>query len=129
MTLAGKTPRHHPSLLEAPRTAFAHPSERAFATLLSLYGIAWVYEPLTLPLQWGSDGKVLQAFCPDFYLPERESFVELTVAEPRRFARKLAKVKLANQLYPELEIALVGPRELHELCQKHGISLPLDHAA
>ena len=129
MTMAGNALRHHPSLLEAPGTNFAHPSERAFAKLLSLYGVIWVYEPVTLPLQWGSEGQVIQAFCPDFYLPEREAFVELTVAEPRRFARKMAKVKLASHLYPELEIVLVGARELDELCQKHGISLPLDHAA
>ena len=127
--MVGRPLRHHPSLLEVPRTNFAHPSERAFAKLLSLYGVHWVYEPLTLPLQWGSEGQVLQAFCPDFYLPERETFVELTVAEPRRFARKMAKVKLAGRLYPELEIVLVGARELHELCLKHGISLPIDRAA
>ncbi len=129
MTELGTSPRHHPSLLEAPRTAFAHPSERAFAKLLSLYGIAWAYEPVTLPLSWGSEGSVTKAFCPDFYLPERASFVELTVGDSRRFARKMAKVRLAKLLYPELEIVLVGHRELEELCRKHGIELPLDRAA
>ena len=121
--------RKHPSLLVAPRTAFAHPSERAFAKLLALYGIAWIYEPITLPLRWGSDGSVTKAFCPDFFLPDRDVFVELTVGEPRRFARKMAKIKLAKRLYPEIEIVLVGPRELEALCRSHRIELPLERAA
>jgi hypothetical protein len=91
--------------------------------------VQWRYEAVTLGLEWGSDGSMTKAFCPDFYLPEPQSFVEITVAEPRRFVRKMAKVKRARELYPEIHIALVGLRELDALCSKHGITVPFDRAA
>ena len=48
--------RRHPSLEPVPQDQFAHPSERAFARLLNLYGFAWSYEPVEFPLEWNELG-------------------------------------------------------------------------
>ena len=60
------------------RAAFGHPSEEMFANLLDFYRIQWQYEPRSFPLQWDKDGNVMEAFTPDFYLPEFDFYVELT---------------------------------------------------
>ena len=65
------------------RAAFGHPSEEMFANLLDFYRIPWDYEPRSFPLQWDKDGNVVEAFTPDFYLPEFDLYVELTTMKDR----------------------------------------------
>ena len=60
------------------RAAFNHPSEEMFANLLDFYRIPWEYEPRSFPLQWDKDGRVIEAFTPDFYLSEFDLYVEIT---------------------------------------------------
>ena len=67
-----------PDRVALPRKSFAHPSEEMFANLLDFYRIAWEYEPRSFPIQCGPDGKALEAFTPDFYLPEFDVYIELT---------------------------------------------------
>ena len=55
-----------PDKVALPRKSFAHPSEEIFANLLDFYRIAWEYEPRSFPIQWDRDGKVSEAFTPDF---------------------------------------------------------------
>ncbi len=55
-----------PDRVRLERKEFGHPSEQVFANLLDFYRIAWDYEPRSFPLQWDKDGKVLEAFTPDF---------------------------------------------------------------
>jgi hypoxanthine phosphoribosyltransferase len=42
---------------------------------------------------------VLEAFTPDFYLPEAEIYVECTTAQPSLMARKRRKVRKARELH------------------------------
>lgn len=121
--------RRHPAASPASLQRFAHPSERVFASLLDLYGIEWVYEPIEFPLRWGADGAVTAAFRPDFWLPGPACFVELTTADQRLVTRKNAKVRRFRELYPELEISVVYQRDFNELVERHAIVWGPQHAA
>ncbi len=119
----------HPSGFRAARVAFAHPSERYFATLLDLYEVTWQYEPFEFPLAWDEAGRPTKAFRPDFYLPEHSMLVELTVADQRLVTRKNAKVRRMRELYPELRLAIVYQRDLATLLERHGLEGLLTTAA
>ena len=119
----------HPSGFQAARQAFAHPSERLFATLLDLYSVRWRYEPFEFPLAWDDEGRPTKAFRPDFYLPDHSVLVELTVADQRLVTRKNAKVRRMRELYPELTVAVVYQRDLAALLERHGLEGLLSAAA
>ena len=82
---------------------FGHPSEQVFANLLDFYGIAWAYEPRSFPLQWDKDGRVSEAFTPDFYLPEFDLYVELTTMKQALVTRKNRKIRLLRGHIPPRE--------------------------
>ncbi len=113
--------RRHPSIEPAPQDLFAHPSERAFARLLNLYGFAWSYEPVEFPLEWNELGVPVKGFRPDFYLPERHLFIELTVLEQRLTTKKNQKVRKFRTLYPEVELLVVYQRDFVSLLEQHGL--------
>jgi len=104
---------------------FAHPAEEAFARILDYYGIRWEYEPRTFPLEWDEQGNVIEAFSPDFYLPEQDLYIELTTLRPQLATRKNRKLRRMKELYPEVNIKLFKRRELRDLMVKYG----LDHEA
>ncbi len=114
--------RRHPSEVPAPSVRFAHPSERVFASLLSLYGITWEYEPVEFPLAWDEAGQVVRAFRPDFYLPEHRSYVELTVLSQHLVTRKNRKIREFRALYPDEDILVVYQRDFRALCERHALS-------
>jgi hypothetical protein len=121
--------RRHPSLEPVPQDQFAHPSERAFARLLNLYGFAWSYEPVEFPLQWNELGVPVRAFRPDFYLPERHLFIELTVLEQRLVTKKNQKVRMFRALYPEVDLLVVYQRDFVALLEQHGLGTLATFAA
>ena len=121
--------RRHPSLEPVPHDQFAHPSERAFARLLNLYGFAWSYEPVEFPLQWNELGVPVRAFRPDFYLPERHLFIELTVLEQRLVTKKNQKVRMFRALYPEVDLLVVYQRDFVALLEQHGLGTLATFAA
>ncbi len=100
--------------------AFANRSEEEFARLLDYYGIAWQYEPHSFPLRWGPDGQVLEAFTPDFYLPEQDLYVELTTMKQSLIGRKHRKLRRLRELYPQVRIKLLYRRDYQELLAKYG---------
>ena len=115
--------RRHPSSTPASRERFAHPSERVFASLLDLYGIGWVYEPIEFPLRWSEEGDPSAGFRPDFWLPEQACFIELTTAEQRLVTRKNAKVRRMRELYPEIDVQVVYQRDYVALAERHRLSV------
>ena len=121
--------RRHPSSSPASALRFAHPSERVFASLLDLYGIEWVYEPIEFPLRWSEDGVRSAGFRPDFWLPGLGCFVELTTADQRLVTRKNAKVRRLRELYPEVDVQIVYQRDFNGLVKRHGIPMPGTSAA
>jgi hypoxanthine phosphoribosyltransferase len=104
---------------EQPR--FAHPAEAEFARLLNYYGIPWEYEPRTFPLMWDEQGNVTLAFSPDFYLPEEDTYVELTTLRPSLSTIKNRKMRLMAELYPEIKIKLYKRAAVHRLLTKYGL--------
>ena len=121
--------RRHPSLEPVPSYQFAHPSEKAFARLLNLYGFAWSYEPVEFPLEWNELGVPVKAFRPDFYLPEKRLFIELTVLEQRLVTKKNQKVRKFRALYPEVDLLVVYQRDFVALLEQHGLGTLATFAA
>src|SRR5512145_1808995 len=104
------------------RSEFSHPSEEIFANLLDFYRIAWEYEPHSFPVQWDKDGRVLEAFTPDFYLPEFDLYVELTTMKQSLVTKKNRKVKLLRAVYPGVNIQVFYQKDIENLIFKYGLA-------
>lgn len=115
----GIAPASHVQLKKA---AFGHPSEEIFANLLDFYRIAWEYEPKSFPIQWDKDGRVLEAFTPDFYLPEFDMYVELTTMKQAHVTKKNRKVKLLRTIYPHINIQVFYQKDFQNLIFKYGLA-------
>lgn len=105
------------------RASFGHPSEEMFANLLDFYRIQWEYEPRSFPLQWDKDGRVTEAFTPDFYLPELDFYVEVTTMKQSLVTRKNRKVKLLRAIYPHINIQVFYQKDFQELVFKYGLKM------
>jgi cytidylate kinase len=111
-----------PDRVQLKRAPFVHPSEEIFANLLDYYRIAWEYEPRSFPIQWDKNGKVLEAFTPDFYLPEFDIYVELTTMKQAHVTKKNRKVKLLRTIYPEVNIQVFYQKDFQNLIFKYGLT-------
>ena len=109
------------SLPEKTPPQFSHPVEEEFARILDYYGIEWVYEPRTFPLQWDEQGNVTEAFTPDFYFPQQELYVELTTLRPSLATHKNRKLRRMQELYPDIHVKLFKRREMRNLMVKYGL--------
>jgi hypothetical protein len=128
-TLRDDPRRRHPSGVTASLQSFAHPSEKLFSQLLTLYGYEWIYEPLEFPLSWNEKGVPTKGFRPDFFLPTRRLFIELTVLEQRLVTKKNQKVRRFRDLYPEIPLLVVYQRDYRELLLHHDLRIVDGHAA
>ena len=111
-----------PSHVTLRSKQFAHASEEMFANLLDFYRIAWEYEPRSFPIHQGPDGAVLEAFTPDFYLPEYDLYVELTTMKQSLVTRKNRKVRLLRERYPELNVQVFYQKDFENLIFKYGLA-------
>jgi hypoxanthine phosphoribosyltransferase len=100
---------------------FAHESEREFAAILDFYQIRWKYEPRTFALRWDADGRPLECFTPDFYLPELDLFLELTTLKQSLVTKKNRKLRELRELYPDVNIKLFYGRDFRSLMRKYGM--------
>lgn len=99
---------------------FAHASEAELARILDYYGVRWEYEPRTFPILWNLDGKVVESFAPDFYLPEADVYVELTTLKQSLVRRKNRKLRRLRELYPEVRVKLFYGKDFRALMLKYG---------
>jgi hypoxanthine phosphoribosyltransferase len=106
---------------ESPRSsvAFAHSSEEEFARILDFYGVVWEYEPRSFPLR-EEDGRVLEAFTPDFYLPDLDLFIELTTLKQSLVTEKHRKLRRFQERYPDIEVKLLHRSDYLSLLAKYG---------
>jgi hypothetical protein len=104
-----------------PGVAFVHPSEAEFARILDFYQIAWEYEPRTFELRWDGQGNVVEAFTPDFYLPEQDLYIELTTMEQRLITKKHRKLRRLRELYPNVNIKLLNRSDFRQMILKYGL--------
>jgi hypothetical protein len=106
---------------EAPR--FANRIELECAKVLDYYGIPWEYEPRTFVLGRDEEGRVTSAFTPDFYLPEQELYVEVTVMKQSLVTRKNRKLRELRRLYPDVKVKLFYRRDIERLAQRFQLKL------
>ena len=98
---------------------FAHESEEEFARILDFYGVVWQYEPRTFPLR-EEEGRVVEAFTPDFYLPELDLYIELTTLKQSLVTEKHRKLRRFQERYPDLQIKLLHRSDYLSLLAKYG---------
>lgn len=96
-------------------TKMKNKSEIAFAKVLDMYHLRWIYEPKTFPLEWDEEGRVTMAFSPDFYLPEYDLYLELTVMNTKYASVKHKKKRLLEELYPGTRVEIVYKRDFDHL--------------
>lgn len=104
---------------EAGLARFAHPSEAEFARILDFYRIRWAYEPRSFPLEWSEDGRVVESFCPDFYLPDFDVYIELTTLRQSLVGRKNRKLRRVRELYPEIRVKIFYSSDYRTLLAKY----------
>jgi len=102
---------------------FAHPSERLCAELLTFYGVAWQYEPETFTLRSDGDGRIVEAFTPDFWLPDLDVYVEVTTMRQAHLSRKHRKLRRFRDRYPHCRVVLFARRDIERLAACHGVAL------
>ena len=102
-----------------PRPAqFVNQAELECARILDFYGLRWEYEPRSFVLEEDEEGRVLEAFTPDFYLPEQDLYVEVTVMKQALVTRKNRKLRKLRGRYPDVRIKLFYRRDIERLAQR-----------
>ena len=91
--------------------------------MLDYYEVPWAYEPRTFVLEADEDGRVLEAFTPDFYLPDQDLYVEITAMKQSLVTRKNRKLRKLRERYPEIRIKLFYRRDLERLAQHFHLDL------
>lgn len=104
-----------------PPVRFAHASEREFAKLLDFYTVRWEYEPRSFPLERDAEGRVVESFSPDFYLPDLDLYIELTTLKQSLVTRKNRKVRRVRELYPGVRLMILYARDFRKLLAKYDI--------
>jgi hypothetical protein len=102
------------------RPSFAHASEEELARILDYYQVRWEYEPRRFPILWNLEGKVVESFSPDFYLPDLDLFLELTTLKQSLVRRKNRKLRRLRELYPDIRIKLLYGKDFKALMLKYG---------
>jgi hypoxanthine phosphoribosyltransferase len=106
---------------ERPR--FANRAELECAKVLDYYGVPWEYEPRTFVLETDDTGRVVEAFTPDFYLPEQDLYLEVTVMKQSLVTRKNRKLRKLRSLYPHVNAKLFYKRDLERLAARLSLDL------
>jgi hypoxanthine phosphoribosyltransferase len=103
---------------------FAHNSERQFAKLLDFYAIAWEYEPRTFTLERDRNGRPVQAFTPDFYLPAYDLYIEITTLNQKLVTKKNRKARRLVEQHPDVRVRVLYQRDYLHLLVKYGLEPP-----
>ncbi len=102
--------------------AFANQAEVACARVLDYYGVPWEYEPRTFVLE-EEQGRIVEAFTPDFYLPEQDLYVEITVMKQSLVTRKNRKLRKLRERYPGVNVKLFYKRDISRLAERYRLDL------
>ena len=102
---------------------FANEAELECAKILDYHAIPWKYEPETFVLERDRDGRVTEAFTPDFYLPEQNLYVEITVMKQALVRRKNRKLRKFRALYPDTPIKLFYRRDIERLAERYRLDV------
>ena len=102
---------------------FANEAEVECARILDFHGIAWEYEPHSFVLEQDENGRVLEAFTPDFYLPEQDTYLEVTVMKQSLVTRKNRKLRKLRERYPDVKVKLFYKRDIQRLVDRYNLDL------
>src|SRR5215212_12179296 len=102
---------------------FANQAELECAKVLDFYGVPWEYEPRTFVLDQDDNGNIVEAFTPDFYLPEQDLYLELTVMKQSLVTRKNRKLRKLRERYPHVNAKLFYRRDIERLAQRYRLDL------
>ena len=102
---------------------FVNEAELEYAKILDYYGVPWMYEPHTFVLERDADGRVVEAFTPDFYLPEQDLYLEVTVMKQSLVTRKNRKLRKLRERYPDVKIKLFYRRDIERLAERYHLDL------
>ena len=102
---------------------FQNEAELECAKILDYYKVPWEYEPRTFVLESDEDGRVAEAFTPDFYLPEQDLYLEVTVMKQSLVTRKNRKLRKLRERYPDVNVKLFYKRDIERLAQRYGLDL------
>jgi hypoxanthine phosphoribosyltransferase len=83
----------------------------------------WEYEPKSFVLETDDDGRIIEAFTPDFYLPEQDLYLEVTVMKQSLVTRKNRKIRKLRERYPDVRIKLFTRRDIERLAQKYKLNI------
>ena len=100
---------------------FVNGAERECAAILDWYGIPWEYEPRSFVLRRDVEGRVTSAFTPDFYLPDQDLYIEVTVMKQSLVTRKNRKLRKLRELYPDARIKLFYERDFEKIAARYGL--------
>jgi hypothetical protein len=105
----------------AKEPSFATRTELEAAKLFDYHRIAWEYEPRTFVLDQDDRGNILEAFTPDFFLPDLDLFVEVTEMKQSLVTVKNRKVRKLRLKYPEVRIKLLYRKDFVRMAHKYGL--------
>ena len=66
---------------------------------------------------------MVESFAPDFYLPEQDLYVEVTVMKQSLVTRKNRKLRELREQYPNVNVKLFYRRDLERLAQRYRLKL------
>jgi hypoxanthine phosphoribosyltransferase len=102
---------------------FANRAELECAKLLDYYGVPWEYEPRTFVLETDEEGRVTEAFTPDFFLPEQDLYLEITFMKQPLVTRKNRKLRKLRERYPNVNAKLFYKRDVERLAERLRVDL------
>lgn len=108
--------------VSGPGPPFVNEAEAECARILDFHGIPWEYEPRSFVLEEDEQGRVLEALTPDFYLPEQDLYLEVTVMKQSLITRKNRKIRKLRERYPDVKIKLFTKRDFERLAQKYSLN-------
>ena len=100
---------------------FVNQAEEECASMLDFHGVRWEYEPRSFVLEEDEEGRILEAFTPDFYLPEQDLYLEVTVMKQSLITRKNRKIRKLKARYPDVKVKLFTRRDFERLADKYGL--------
>jgi hypothetical protein len=84
----------------------------------------WEYEPRSFTLEVDGEGRTVQAFTPDFYLPAYDLYIEITTLNQKLVTKKNRKARRLRELNPGVNIKVLYQRDYLHLLVKYGLEPP-----
>jgi hypoxanthine phosphoribosyltransferase len=74
-------------------------------------------------LERDDQGRVTRAFTPDFFLPEQNLYIEVTVMKQSLVTRKNRKLRKLRERYPDVRVKLFYKRDIERLAERYHLEL------